>query len=375
MTAAGLALTLLSGCATLPSSGPTRHEVEHAAPGGKHGMPFRLVPLNLAAATSLQLRPASPGQAKLAALASSAPLYRIDAIRTGDELKISVFEVGVALYAPQVGAATGMPAAAERVFTPRVRENGTIDLPYLGSFRAADLYPEQLASEIRGRLQRLSEDPQVTVGISGSVNNGVYVQGSIARAGRYPVTEAREKILDIIALAGGTTIAHGDARIKFVRGDFVVDMPLDEIGLETLANLTLLPGDRITIEKYPRTFTVFGAAEKIAQVPFDSPNVTLAEAIARATGPSDNRADPRGVFLFRLERNADGTIRTPVVYEVDMLRPDSYFTTQMVQMRDKDVLLFAKARSNMTTKLITMLNQLFSPIMTGLALDRALNRY
>jgi polysaccharide export outer membrane protein len=93
------------------------------------------------------------------------------------------------------------------------------------------------------------------------------------------------------------------------------------------ANINLMPGDRIELVRTRRSFTVFGASDKINQVYFETKDVTLAEAIARASGPSDYRANPRGVFLCRYELNPDGN-PVPVVYQLNMMKMDSYFLSQ-----------------------------------------------
>ncbi|MFX4925960.1 hypothetical protein ABTC31_20465, partial [Acinetobacter baumannii] len=77
--------------------------------------------------------------------------------------------------------------------------------------------------------------------------------------------------------------------------------------------------------------TVFGATDKVSQLFFDARDLSLSEAIARASGPSDSRANPRGVFLFRLERDPDNK-PVAVVYHLNMLQPSSYFLAQTFRM-------------------------------------------
>ena len=51
-----------------------------------------------------------------------------------------------------------------------------------------------------------------------------------------------------------------------------------------------------------------------------------------------------------------------MIYRLNMLRPDSYFLSQRIGMRDKDVIYIAGAASNQPGKLAQILGQLFSPI-------------
>ena len=53
-----------------------------------------------------------------------------------------------------------------------------------------------------------------------------------------------------------------------------------------------------------------------------------------------------------------------------MMRPASYFLAQQFAMRDKDVIYVANAASNRPAKLVAIINQLFSPVVTARALTR-----
>jgi polysaccharide export outer membrane protein len=140
-----------------------------------------------------------------------------------------------------------------------------------------------------------------------------------------------------------------------------VSARLGDLRPEDIANLVVLPGDRIELRRAARTFTVFGATEKVSQIPFSAEKVSLSEAIARTTGPADARANAHGVYLFRLERDSSGKMAKAVVYHIDMMKPQSYFLAQMFEMQDKDVILFANSRANLAQKMAALLGNLFSP--------------
>lgn len=357
----------LSGCATLPSNGPTVSQVTKGEQSATAAVPYRIVeidPVNAAIPAPTD----NLGLLRLAALSATDPRpARTDLIRAGDTLTISVFEVGIALFSGQsasLGVVTSRPpTASTQMVTLQVREDGTIDLPYIGRMTAANTYPEALASQIKARLRGLSEHPDVLVTLTDSLENITIVSGAVARPGRVKLTSARERLLDAVALAGGTNVAPADAEIRLIRGQKSFTARLGEVRNEDLANVSLLPGDRVEVVRAPKTYTVFGAIDKITQIPFETPQVSLAEALARATGPSDSRANPRGIYVFRWERGENGAPPTPLVYHINLLKPDSYFLAQTFQMHDKDVVLVANSNSNMTQKFVGLINQLFSPAL------------
>lgn len=359
----------LSACVSLPSNGPTALQIRKGvAKSDAATLPYTIVPIK--AETVQQLRPLEDlGVAALGALAEQQPPARSDLIRRGDTLSISVFEVGVNLFggtsAGLVAEPTRTPSAVTQTFTTQVREDGQVILPYIGPVNAAGKYPETLADTIKQRLRRFSESPDVLVNLADSLENVVYIGGAVSKSGRYRLTSAHERLLDLLSLAGGSPLDVNELQLTLVRGDRSVAVRLNQIGAGDRANLALMPGDRIELLRARQSYTVFGATDKVSQVPFEARTVSLAEAIARVSGPSDTRANPRAIFVFRLEKDKDGVVRA-TVYQLDMLSPETYFLAQMFPMQDKDVVLFANSSANAIQKFFGLLNQLSSPALSVL---------
>lgn len=367
------ATCLVSGCASLPTNAPTVPAINHSAQGKENTIGFKIVDIDAQIVANPPARN-EIGLLQLGAMSSNPAPARTDQIHKGDVLNIAVYEVGVSLFGSSAmiagaGVDIRAPTAGTQTIAAQVRDDGSITLPYIGTLRADDTYPDVLAERIRQRLKPLSQSPQVQVAIAQSVQNVAYVSGAISRPGRVPLTAAREHLLDVIAIAGGaqstTAGADGlDLDVHLVRGDKAVSVRLGDLRPEDLANLVILPGDRIELRRAARTFTAFGATERVSQIPFSAEKVSLAEAIARASGPADSRANAHGVYLFRIERDSAGKMLQPIVYHIDMMKPQSYFLAQMFEMQDKDVILFANSKAGLAQKMATLLGNLFSPAMT-----------
>jgi len=301
-----------------------------------------------------------------------APLPPSDVIRRGDTLAISIYEIGVALFGSSgaLAANTADPTANAHSISVQVDDNCSIAIPYIGRINVKGKTTAELSQYIEGQLRRNSQSPQVMVAISESVESAAYVTGYVARPGRYRLSAAREQLLDVVALAGGASINADDVELRLVRNDRALALRLGDLRPEDANNLTIAAGDRIELMKRPQTYTVFGATDRVSQVPFDGRRLSLAEAVARAAGPSDQRANPTGVFLFRFENGEDGQPDKPVIYRLDLMNPASYFLSQRFQMRDKDVIYFANAEMNPPMKFINLISQMFTPFLAARALSK-----
>jgi polysaccharide export outer membrane protein len=100
----------------------------------------------------------------------------------------------------------------------------------------------------------------------------------------------------------------------------------------------------------------------------------------------DQRADPRGVFLFRYEpASLFYTIRTsdrpavippdqyiPVVYRLDLREPRSYFVARRFQMQNKDILFVANAPLSDVQKFVALIATVAQPALTAAAVYRGI---
>lgn len=381
----GLIATIsLAGCAALPSSGPTAGQIVSKERQMASTIGFSVIDLNDTAAL-----PATQDNPSLRTLASLARDARVDLVGPGDILQVTLFEIGVSLFGTQ-GPTTGFqgavndPSARAQTLTGLVVEqNGTIRLPYIGRITVAGRTPDEIQRLIVSALRGKSQAPQALVTVTRDMTNTVVVSGAAARPGRVQLTLVRERLLDAIAGSGGTGLSSAEGPqstlVQFTRGGRTAEAYLQDIIAGSDADLVLIPGDRINLIKRPLSYLVFGAAGRVSQIPFDTNAVSLAEAVARAGGPDDSRADPTAVFLFRDTGTsaktaangsapAGGPAPAPTIYRLNMTKPSSYFLAQRFVMRDKDVIYIANARINQTRKLVEIVNLLFTPVFTARAI-------
>lgn len=351
----------LSGCATLPNSGPTGSDIRSqvAEDAGKLGIAL----VQVQTVNDLPQPAALPAPFR----ADYTPPPPTELVGPGDVLNVSVFETGIALFGRSAsiqteGGGIDPSARAERFPPLRVSDQGTISIPYVGQVNVAGRTTREIEQMLRQALRGKSQNPQVLVSIAEGLTNSVIIGGDIARPGRLVLPTNREKLSEVIALAGGNKGEIRDLLVRVSRNDEVQEWRLSDVLDNPALDLRIYPSDRITLIRQPRSFTVLGAAGQTNQFPFPGAKASLIEAIATAGGANPNTGNARAIFVFRIDRDEAGK-EIPVVYHFNMMRASSYILAQKFAMKDKDVVYVGNALANQPSKLIQVLSQLFFPLV------------
>ena len=340
---------MLAACSTLSASvGPSRHAVEQAgARSDLHGM--QLIDLSDPVARQVNVQEVEGNFAER--LGDATPIGT--RVGVGDILEVTIWEAAPPALFGTATLDTGIASAVQGSRGNTLPEvvvgpSGTISIPFAGQVPAAGRTLRQIEQEIVARLTGRAHLPQVIARIARNVTANVTVLGDVKSPQRVPLTPRGERLLDAIATAGGTNQPLDRMTVEITRGGIVQRMAARDIIRDPRQNIVLKSDDIITAFYQPYSFTVLGAASKNEEVRFEGVGLTLSQALGRVGGLQDQRADPRGVFLFRWERpellgslasgaqpNAEG--RVPVIYQVDMKRPETYFVAQRFRVRDGDV--------------------------------------
>ncbi|MEE4454257.1 polysaccharide biosynthesis/export family protein [Novosphingobium resinovorum] len=358
----------LTACASLPSSGPTGKQIEKGALQAEAGPTIEIV--EVTDATALPPNTDAMRKASLAEL----PPPPTDMVGPGDVLQIYIYEAGVSLFSgSSSGANTDSSSAAaaidsgvksQKLPPSRVNDDGDIFIPYAGKLHVMGHTILEIENMIRNSLRGLSQHPQVLVTVSEPVTNSVILSGEIARPGRLVLQTNRETLSDVIALAGGYRGSAKDLKLRIMRHGDPVDLRLSDLTDNPALDVRAYPGDRVMLIQDPRSFSVLGASGRVDQIPFVRSEITLAEAVAASGGVNPNYGDPAAIFVFRYV-SVDQGERQPVIYHLNMSQTKSYFLSQRFTMQNGDVLYFGNAAANQPTKMLQLVSQLFSPIMTA----------
>lgn len=310
------------------------------------------------------------------AVPSSPPLepppMPTDLVGAGDVLDINIYEAGVTLFSGGASAAGGAGAGqasplpgvqAQRLPPIRVDDNGYIAIPYGGRLYVAGHTVREVEGMVRKSLRGMSQNPQVLITMGEVITNSIIVGGEVGRPGRLVLQTNRERLTDVIALAGGNRGNSKDVLARVFHGERITDVRLNDLVDNPSLDMRITPGDRLILINDPRTYSVLGASGQVAQFPFSRSAVSVAEAIATGGGVNSNIGDPAAIFLFRYEKDAEGK-DVPKVYHLNMMNAGTYFLAQRFVIKDKDVLYFGNAAANQPGKLFQLISQLFTPLIT-----------
>ena len=355
------ATSLLCACSTLPSSGPTGSQIVKQARRSED----KIAIVEVADAASLP-KPADPVVVAL----PDVPPPPTDMVGPGDVLQISIYEAGVSLFGESQSTLANAgfdPSAKVHALPPsRVDDNGDILIPFAGRLHVAGKTVADVQDQIRRSLRGLTQNPQVLISVRDSITNSVIVSGEVAKPGRLTLQTNRETLTDVVALAGGYRGKAAELELRLTRGKNVAELRMSELLNDVALDVRAYPGDRVALINDPRTFSILGGAGRIDEVSFNRATMSLMEAVATGGGSNPNLGDPAAVFVFRYVTDADGQMR-PMVYHLNMMQTGAYFLAQRFAMRDKDVLYLGNARANQPSKVIQLVSQLFSPVLTGVA--------
>ena len=369
----------LAGCGYLPTSGPTAGEVIDQGVQ-ENQIRYDVVDVDSGVVAVLLGQPADSFRTRFGKYGKpAAPLIGI-----GDTLSVSIWEAaGGGLFG--TSPTDRVSAGSRNVTIPEqvAGRDGGISVPFAGRVPVAGRTTVEVQREIERRLAEKAIEPQVIVTIVKSVTYAATVSGEVVNGARVPLSVNGDRMLDLIALAGGAKAAVYDTFVRLSRNGVTVTMPMERLVSNPAENIYAQPGDVLTLVRVPQTYSVLGATGQNAQITFNSERITLVEALAKAGGLQDLRSDPAGVFLFRFEppsvvaalnapQLGTGPDRTsPIVYRLDMSDANSYFLAQRFPVEDKDIIYVANARLNELQKFFTLLNTLTGPVITGIVVKNA----
>ncbi|OIQ79852.1 polysaccharide biosynthesis/export protein [mine drainage metagenome] len=369
-----LALALLLGaCSTfVPAAGPrTQAIVSSPTSAELHGI--ELIHVDYTVAHRLEQEQASHAFSAY----FSGPAHPDHRVGAGDVLQVYIWEAPPAmLFNAQGIASSGVTIGSNGMVSlppQMISSEGDIRVPFIGRLQVAGLTTEQVAVRITRYLRGKANEPQVLVSLLQNNTQNVTVVGNVQHSMEVPLNPGGVSLLRALALAGGVTKPVEKTSIQLSRSGRVMTMPLQAVLRDPADNIALHAGDVVTALYQPESFTVLGATGRNAEVPFEASGITLAQALARAGGVDDGRANPAGVFLFRFEapaalpwssapRLVDGKV--PTIFQFNLRDPSTFFAAQTFPVQNHDLLYVTDSPATDLQKVLNVVGGIVYPFQT-----------
>jgi polysaccharide export outer membrane protein len=370
MLAAALAL---AGCTALPRSGPddgviAKSAVARLDSNDKAGMGYALVEVSEAILPYFQVTSESSLRSGFGGGRGGAPSVPLG---IGDVIEVSIFEAGAGgLFIPSdAGSRPG-----NYITLPRqtVDSTGAVTVPYAGQVQVAGRLPSAVQTEIEGLLANRAIEPQAVITVVERRSNQVAVLGDVNQPGKFEISPSGERVLDIISRAGGVSTPGIETYVTLERRNKQATVLFQDLVKSPAENIYVAPGDTIYLNRERRTYLVFGASGLNGRFDFEESSLTLGEALAKAGGLLDSRADPAQVLLYRtvdrrtLEKmgldpaKLPAKSAVPTIFRADLRKPGAFFLTQQFAMADKDILYISNADATELIKFLQIVNSISS---------------
>ncbi len=298
-------------------------------------------------------------------------------IGIGDTVVVTIWEASSGGLFSSPAALEKISAGANSATIPEqvVGGDGSITVPYAGRIQVASRTPRAVQAVIEKALEGKAIQPQVLVSVAKPISNTVTIGGEGAATGqRVPLSGSGNRLLDVIASAGGVRSPVSETYVELQRGSETARVSLARVSSEPRENIYMRPRDVVTLVRDPQTFLSYGASGYSGEIPFSADGISLAQAISKSSGLQDNRSDAKGVFVFRYEQPsllralrpnsslASSREKVPVVYRLNLLEPNSLFLEQKFSMQNRDLLYVSNAPVYEISKIVGIF---LSPVSQG----------
>lgn len=296
----------------------------------------------------------------------------------GDVVQVSIFESqSGGLFVP--ADAGSRPGNYITLPEQTVDRAGTISVPYAGRVNAAGRSVDAVQRDVEDRLANRAIEPQVVITTVKSRSSQVSVLGDVKSPSKIELSPAGDRVLDVISSAGGISSPGLETYVTLQRRGRTATVHYDYLANNPSENIYVAPGDTIFVNRERRTYLAFGATGLSGRFDFEEAELKLSDALGKAGGLLDGRADPAQVLLYRVvnrkllvDLGVDMSLRSekevPVIFRANLRDPAAFFAVQKFPMQDKDILYVSNSDSVELIKFLNLVNSATSAV-AGSATD------
>lgn len=246
----------------------------------------------------------------------------------GDILSIVVWDH------PELTTPAGQFRTAEQAGTV-VSEDGTIFYPYVGVVNVGGKTTRQIRDILIARLSKYIEKVQLDVRMASYRSKRVYIVGEVTRPGLQEITDVPMTVLEAVNRAGGFSPEADHSGVLLTRLGVTYRLNIQSLYEEGRIdqNALLLDGDILNVpDRNANKIFVIGEVNKPGSFVMNKKRSTLAEALADSGYISQDRSNPKWIYLMR------GADENPQLFHLDGSSPDALLLADKFPLQPRDII-------------------------------------
>ncbi|NNH76964.1 hypothetical protein HLH17_04595 [Acinetobacter sp. ANC 5380] len=219
----------------------------------------------------------------------------------------------------------------------QIDQNGYIQFPMIGRYKAAGKSLTQVNQELRSQLSRYLKTPDVIARVLSYQGQRFSVQGNVMRGGQFYLSDQPVSLYTALGLAGGVSTEKGDnTSITLVRQGQTYT--LNSIELEksgfSLHNLLIQPNDTIYVNsRENQKVYIMGESEKNLSLPMRDQGMSLSDVLGESLGLNPMSASRSKIYVVRSNPNDSST----EIYHLDLTSIGDFGLANQFKMRSNDI--------------------------------------
>lgn len=262
------------------------------------------------------------------------PSRHVYRVGPGDQLRIQV-------WSTPARTATVEDQALQPSEGPVVDETGTFFYPFVGEVRAAGRTVREIRADLTKKLSDYLRDPQVEVAVETFRAHRVMAAGAVGSPGPVTLTNVPLYLVDLLNQTG-TAPTSDLSRVKLRRQgqEYTVNARLFLERGDARYNPLLKPDDMVYVpELTDNVVYVFGEIAT-TRLTLDRYDKSLTEVLAQLGGIDRQRANAKGVFVFRrTDVTREGF---DVVFQFDLTNAATLIMMKSFPIMPQDIIFVTK---------------------------------
>nr|WP_086200111.1 polysaccharide biosynthesis/export family protein [Acinetobacter sp. ANC 4169] len=219
----------------------------------------------------------------------------------------------------------------------QIDQQGYIQFPMIGRYKAAGKSLTQVNQELHNQLSRYLKTPDVIARVLSYQGQRFSVQGNVMKGGQFSLSDQPVSVYAALGMAGGVNSQQGDnTSITLVRQGRTYQLnsiELEKSGL-SLHNLLIQPNDTLYVNsRENQKIYVMGESGKNQSLPMRDQGMSLSDVLGESLGLNPLSASRSKIYVVRSHIVDTST----EVYQLDLTSIADFGLANKFKMRSNDI--------------------------------------